>query len=101
MAEVAEKGAEAAVSREVGEDLQVRATAELSVEITDPTERAPAPASAAEKLNNGAEIAELDAEEREIVLRYVDAQELTTDEVEGDELLEWWMESGEETPDWE
>ena len=95
MAPIAKAGAEAAVARDVKENLRVRARADIATEVVDPVEHAPAPASAAEKLDDGAEIAELTTEEQGAVLRYMDERGLTTGEVDGAALLEWWWERDE------
>jgi hypothetical protein len=96
MEQFAKDGAKAAVSRDVGDDIRVQAGADLSTELIDTRELAPPAASAAGKLSDGVSVSELDTEEQALVLRYVDDQDLTTDEVDGEDLLNWWMELGEE-----
>jgi len=98
---VTKEAAEAAVARDVPEGWRVHAEPDIPVEIIEPAARAPPPASAAHKLNDGAEVSELDTEEQAMVLRYVDSEGLTTDEVDGDALLEWWMDSEENPLKWD
>jgi hypothetical protein len=84
---------EAAVRRDVGDEMRVDADVDISVEIIDPSSKAPPAASAAKRLEAGDGVAELEADEQAIVLQFVDSEGITTDEVTGDRLLEWWMSS--------
>lgn len=96
MIQVARDAAEAAVEREIDDDKRAEASGELSVKITDRSERTLPVASAADKLESGVAVGDLDSDERAEVLRYIDEEELTTDEVTGSGLLEWWWERDNE-----
>jgi len=96
MEQITKPAAETAIGQDVADNMRVHSSVEISNKILETGERAPPAASAADKLRDGMRVTELTTEEQALVLRYVDDQDLTTDEVDGEDLLNWWMELGKE-----
>jgi len=92
MKQIAQSAAKKAVGRDLPDGIRLSAEADISVEVPDPQSRPPPAMSAAKKLDDDGTLAELNTDEQAVVLRFVDDHGVTTDEVTGEALIEWWGE---------
>lgn len=92
MTSLFESAVEEVQGRGLAENERVHAEAELATKILDVHERSPPAASAADKLDGGLSVSELESEEQSVVLRFIDEKGMTTDEIEASELLDWYLE---------